>query len=277
MSLEKKGCISYSTLTIYTQSTAITIRRSNMPNPTILSTEDYSIFKTIKGNRVLSPAHVRNLKEAIDKNNESRKLAPILVNEKYEIIDGQHRLEAIKQLGLSVYYIMHKGLTLKTVQQLHSTAKQWQPMDYAQAFAKLGNGYYQMYIDAKRSPYGLNHDSLLRYLGLEDCVTSTSFKEGNFVVPNFDYSMELLKQLSDFQPYYKRYNIRNFALAFLRLAQEPHYNHKRMMTQFEKYGNKLEERASEVGFFKSLNKIYNYNLSEEKKVIFGTVEYLSRQ
>ena len=39
-------------------------------------------------------------------------VSPILVNEKMEVIDGQHRLQAQKELNLPTYYIKNKGYDL---------------------------------------------------------------------------------------------------------------------------------------------------------------------
>ena len=243
-----------------------------MYKPVIEATEDYSIFKKIDGNRRENDSHVKKLKQSIALDPKTIFLSPILVNEKYEIIDGQHRLKAISQLGLPVYYIRHKGLDLDTVQKLNSNAKQWQPIDYAKAYMQKGNKNYAYYVDAKDSVYGINHDSLLKYLALDQPITSISFKQGVLVVPNFKKSMELLKMLADFNQF-KRYSTRNFALAFLRLAQEDNYDHDRMISQFNNHINEFEDRSSEVGYFIELNRIYNIGLNE---VIFGTEEYRER-
>jgi hypothetical protein len=217
-------------------------------------------------------AHVKKLKESIVIDPRTILFAPILVNEKYQVIDGQHRLEAIKQLGLPVYFIRHKGLGLDIVQKLNSNAKQWQPIDYARAYEQKGNKNYAYYVKAKESIYGINHDSLIKYLALDTPVTNMSFKQGILVVPNFKKSMELLKMLADFNQF-KRYSTRNFALAFLRLAQEDNYDHDRMISQFNNHINEFEDRSSEVGYFIELNRIYNIGLNE---VIFGTEEYRER-
>lgn len=246
-----------------------------MSSPTILMTENYSLFKSINGNRNVNKSHVKKLKESIQIDPKTIFLAPILVNEKYEIIDGQHRVEAIRELGLPIYYIQHKGLDLDTVQKLNSTAKQWQPIDYAKAYAISGKKFainYQHYVDAKDSEFGINHDSLLRYLALDQPITSISFKQGALVVPDFKKSMKLLKMLKDLS-IYRRYKIRNFALAFLKLAQEKGYDHKRMVSQFKQHLDLFEDRASEVGYFLELNRIYNIGLDE---VIFGDEEYRTR-
>jgi hypothetical protein len=219
------------------------------------------------------PAHVKKLKLAIQQDPETIKYNPILVNEKLEVIDGQHRLEAIKQLGLDVYYVKVDGLKLNDVQLLNSVSKNWQPLDYAKAFATLGNVNYEYYLDVKQGTFSLNHDSLLRYLSLDNPITSQSFNEGKLKVDNYPRSLDLLGQLFDVGQYYERYKIRSFALAFLRFATSKGYDHKRMLQQIKSYGNKyLEDYSKEQDYFIALNKIYNH--AKRQKVHFGSPEYL---
>lgn len=240
---------------------------------TISHTSDYNAFSTVLGNRKVRPAHVKKLRLAIEADPETIKYNPILVNERMEVVDGQHRLEAIKQLGLEVHYVRVPGLGLHNVQQLNSVAKQWQPVDYAAAFAKLGNENYARYLDLKVSDYSLNHDSLIRYLALDNPITSQSFKEGRLKVEDFDKTVTLLEQLFEVGEFYDRFKIRSFALAFLRLASAEEYDHKRMVEQMKNYGrNFLEDFSKEQDYFKALNKVYNFR--KRAKRYFASPEYL---
>lgn len=247
---------------------------------TILSTNDYSAFKTVEGNRTIRPAHVKKLKEAVAADPESIRYNPILVNERMEVIDGQHRLQAIEDLALPVYYIAVPQLGIKDVQKLNSVAKQWQPVDYAQAFSRLGNKNYDYYLMfkghkeagkewGKYKDLSLNHDSLMRYLALDRPITGSSFNDGKLIVENFDRSLELLRQLHEVGELYPRYNIRSFALAFLRIASNPSYSHKRMLDRlqsdaFHKY---LKDFAKEQDYVKALNQIYNYGKKHQVALV----------
>lgn len=242
----------------------------------IRSTKDYSAFKTVKGNRQVRPAHVKKLKLAIEKDPGSIKYNPILINEDWEVIDGQHRLTAISQLDLDVYFVQVPGLKLEDVQKLNSLNKQWQPIDYAKAFAKIGNQNYARYVEVKEDrELSLNHDSLMRYLALDNPITSQSFNEGKLKVDNFERSKELLMQLREVGAYYERYNIRSFALAFLRLAQEEDYDHKRMLTQMRKYAvDLIEDYSKEQDYYMALIKVYNFQKGRKNKNLFGVPAYL---
>lgn len=70
----------------------------------IQKTKNYEEFKLCEYNRPVDPFHVRKLKEVLSVDNQLS-FHPIIVNEKMEIIDGQHRFVAAKELGLELYYL----------------------------------------------------------------------------------------------------------------------------------------------------------------------------
>src|SRR5215469_12497290 len=75
-----------------------------MEIPVILKTSDLSIFKNVSFNRDKNKKHIQDVVKIIKKENLLH-LHPILVNNEMEVIDGQHRLEAAKDLGLEIFYI----------------------------------------------------------------------------------------------------------------------------------------------------------------------------
>ena len=111
----------------------------------IKTTKDYSLFKKLLGNRVIKKSHVQKLKKSI-----SEKYIPtcIIVNEKYEIIDGQNRFEALKQLQLPVEYRIVNNLTLKDAIRLNISNSNWKFEDYVNSFAEEGNPYYNILVKA---------------------------------------------------------------------------------------------------------------------------------
>lgn len=105
-------------------------------------TSDYSKFRVLKGNRDL-----KHVKRIIDSINEVGQMKiPIVINEKNEVIDGQHRLEAFKQLGLPVYYIVIPDAGLAEAIALNNFQKPWTQSDYLQSFVNLGNENYKRFV-----------------------------------------------------------------------------------------------------------------------------------
>lgn len=104
------------------------------------STSNYGLFKTLEGNRPIIAAHVTEIEKKIE--DRGYMCMPILVNEKMEIIEGQHRLETLKKLGMPVYYIVQPGLGLKDCMCLNSGTKNWVSNNYINAQAVAGNTNY---------------------------------------------------------------------------------------------------------------------------------------
>jgi len=100
------------------------------------TTKDYKSFKSLKGNRTVKESHVKKLEVSLNRKNLNH-LLPIIVNEKMEIIDGQHRKNALQNLWEKITYVMWHGLWLKDVEMLNSTSKNRALADYLEAFCEL--------------------------------------------------------------------------------------------------------------------------------------------
>lgn len=231
----------------------------------IQSTQDYTLFKRISGNRTLSKPHVNRLLEAIKESPDTITYNPIIVNENMEVIDGQHRLKAIESLGLPVHYIKVNDIGLVTVQRLNSLSKSWSPMDYAKSFAENGVEEYKVYIDFK-SEFKLNHDILMRYLSLEKPMTGAAFKQGKFVTPSPLLSHLYCQQLIEVAEYYPRATTRNAANGFYLVCNAEGYDHKRMLRQLEKFGNLFQEQAQANDFAREFERIYNFRQRTTKRL-----------
>lgn len=220
------------------------------------TSNNYKLFKRLKGNRKINTAHVNRLIVIYTNNPAQALYTPILINEKFEIVDGQHRFEAWKEIGVPVTYLMQIGLTLQDAIALNSGHKAWTPTDFANSYVEQGNEHYQTYLDFKHT-YGLNHDILLKFLSLERNLRSYTFADGKFIAVDPDKSMALCEQLLSFKAYYKRWNYRAFAYGFYYLWSHPDYDHDIMLKKLEGATSKLQDRTSPEQYADILSDIYN--------------------
>lgn len=95
----------------------------------IHQTKEYEIFDVCFANRAINQSLVKQIKASILSKNLLH-LHPITVNENMEVMDGQHRLEAAKELGVPIYYQMEKGLEEKDIILINANQKNWSMMDY---------------------------------------------------------------------------------------------------------------------------------------------------
>ena len=109
------------------------------------TTLNYDQFKVLNGNRSIEPARIDNIIRSIRKVGYITN--PIIVNEKMEVIDGQGRLEALRQLDLPVDYIIHRGAGIDECIAMNVYQKNWTSMDYIKSFADQGNKHYLTVIE----------------------------------------------------------------------------------------------------------------------------------
>ena len=102
--------------------------------------DDLSVFKIITGNRSVDAARVKKIKASI--NNIGMIDAPIVCNENMEVIDGQGRLQACRELGKPVPYIIIEGLTIDHCRAMNLNQTNWQLNDYIKSYADEGNINY---------------------------------------------------------------------------------------------------------------------------------------
>lgn len=233
----------------------------------IQTTNDYSMFKHIKGNRKVKRAHVNKLRSVFEAKPEVSEWVPIIVNEKFQVIDGQHRLEAIEELKFPVHYRVIPGLTLDDVKALNSNTRPWGPNDYAEAYAISGNQNYVDYLEFKAN-FKLNHDTVMSYVALGNPYTGESFRNGRFKSAGKQASWKYGKYLMDLGQYVPHYKFRATAVAFLRMAMNPKYDHKRMMENAKILGAQLERFTQMEEAVGALSKIYNRHLPVAQKVEF---------
>lgn len=107
-------------------------------NGQIYKTDNYEIFKILKGNRDYEKRG-ENLINSIKKYGI---ITPITCNEKMEIIDGQGRYYAAQQVGAPISYIVIPGLTVSHCTEINSTQKTWTQRDYIKSYADRGNKNY---------------------------------------------------------------------------------------------------------------------------------------
>lgn len=237
----------------------------------VYKTEDYSIFKKLSGNRELYHSHILRLVKLLDTNPEFTRLNPIKVNEKMEVIDGQHRLASFEKYrdagkGVpSIYYTIINGMTLADARELNAGSKSWLPKDYAQAYAETGNEHYKFYLKCY-DEYKLNHHVLLMYLSGENSHNK-EFNQGMFKVKNNDVK-DKLDNLVEIGQYFKDYKLRHFGIALYQLMSSSKYNHERMVEQIKNYGDGLENLPARMReTVPAINMVYNWKRKDKVNLL----------
>ena len=157
----------------------------------IKRTNNYFMFKRLEGNRIVDQKKVNKIKKSI---NEVGYISnPIIVNENMEVIDGQHRLEALKQLGKPVEYIVQKNLDIKEVLFMNINQEKWNMMDYINSYAELGNESYKRLLDLIELYPLYNLNTIGRALKGINKIGNKQLQKGGLEVSQFEYENAIIK------------------------------------------------------------------------------------
>ena len=124
----------------------------------IFKTYDYSLFKKLRGNRDLREAHLKAITKSMEEDGYSHNL--VQVNEKMEVIEGQHHVESCKALGLPVYYYVVEGANINDVSVLNTTRKSWSFDDWMGRYVKYNYQEYKFY-QCYKEKWGFDHWSTI--------------------------------------------------------------------------------------------------------------------
>lgn len=114
------------------------LEKSEVAYP-VYRTDNYQSFTFIKGNRVVSDSHVRELTQQIS---DGYSLPPIIVNENGGIIDGQHRYCALMELEKPIEFIIRQDDKANTLQRSNTLVSKWKISDHINYHCENGNENY---------------------------------------------------------------------------------------------------------------------------------------
>ena len=242
----------------------------------ILETVNYSLFKKLLGNRLVETDRVKDIIEKIKKN--SFVVAPIQVNEKFEIIDGQHRFEAWKQLGLPIMYYVVRGATIADVLALNTHDPRWKTQSYAQSYSDRNDENYKLYNEFLQK-YGFNHGiniMLLNGAGYSGNDVLAKFRNGEFKIKNYKKACEYAEILLSFKQYYSGYNKRNFVIALYKMLQIPKFDLQTMYQRIEQQITRMVHCVTTKDYEKLLMDIYNYKTPYAKRLKTEDFDFVNR-
>lgn len=233
------------------------------------STHDYDMFQPLPGNREIRAGHVKSLKKAIGDNPDLNEVRPIMVNEKFQVIDGQHRLEALRELGLPVPYQMVEGMNLSHTQKLNAHQRNWTQLDYAKSYAPT-NKHYANYVEARESYPEFGHHTVAGFLkGYAGHDKAASFREGMFEVDDLERGYKWLEQGHDVAGLVPEFGFSTrFQAALTHLFRHEKYDHARLVEKMRKQGFMLSSRGAVKDYLRDLEELYNFHVPEDNRLRF---------
>lgn len=233
----------------------------------ILSTTEYGLFHKLLGNRKIDEHHVMRL---MDSMSQKQLIVPIIVNENLEIIDGQHRFEACRRLGLPIFYIGIEGYRLEECHILNANNRTYSIRDFLEGYAQLGYDEYKKVKEfSTKYPFLSLHLCQIYLTGGVRKDKQSDFKSGNFKISDYSLACLWAERTFDFQQYsLKFFTNRNFNTALLRFYRHPKYDHKRMLQKIAYASGMLKHQPKEKLFVENLCELYNFKARGEDEKIY---------
>ena len=199
----------------------------------IQMTNNYSLFGNLKGNRVVSPSHVKKLRQSLRKKHIMEVSIIVVCNPTPEdgrppflIIDGQHRFEALKEENLPITFVVVEGVeykdesnVLSVVELLNTSSMEWDVTDFMGSKCELGDKNYIRYSQIYNK-FSFEHEIIyytIKKLG--GVINHDMFKKG---LLSFDEEMYYdvygtLEWLEKYLPIVDNYGKRYYLKALLDL------------------------------------------------------------
>lgn len=244
----------------------------------IIETSDYEMFERLEGNR-----DITNVKKIIESINTVGYIPnPIIVNEKYEVIDGQNRLEALKQLQLPVFYYIVKGATIETARHMNLGQSNWKPIDYVKSYAEKGNTNYKRFLKLFEETNltfqevgGLLQNEII----MHGYRCRQIYSEGNFTVTEKEYqkAKETARKIEELKEVIKGIMgaKRTVLTALAWCLRVEGCNQDRFIKVLKKEYVSLkpvvETKDGIESFLRDISKIYNKGLAAAKKINFDVI------
>ena len=221
------------------------------------------MFRFYNKNRSIVKAKVSKLAAAIRLLNMTRE-KPIVVNEKMEIIDGQHRFEACKRLKFPIYYIKStlNGKTNDAIITLNANQSAWQLMDYVKNYADRGYADYKLILECM-DKYKVTISCAVAFVSNADTSGSSLIKTGRFKKGATSYHT-LAGIHVDFGKIFKGADHILFIRALVILVKSGKYNHKEMFSKFVRQRYDLQGCATVEQYLKMFESMLNHRKRGEK-------------
>lgn len=231
----------------------------------IYETKDYSIFKLRDDNRFkIRESHINFLAESIKEKNLIQQ-NPILVNKNMEVIDGQHRLLALKKLNETVYFKILNDVDIYDLILINKSLK-WGYEDYLNFYIKRGN---QNYVKLQEFMKKTNTNALIAARLNSKLLGSNSLtkllRNGKFVFNDEDnidkvvFTTDIINQIQNVKGYTAFIRSNKFFEALLNLVLHPKYDHLWFMKNISRFHNKIVPQPNREAYQNMLESIYNYD------------------
>lgn len=244
----------------------------------VYTTKNYDLFKSLIDNREVKD---RTTKKIIDSIKQVGYVTnPVIVNEHYQVIDGQNRIEALRTLGLPVDYLIVEGAGIKHCRALNINQSNWTTKDWIRSYADGGNLNYK-YLSELLKAFP---DSKLTVIAFATGAKSgaspgKAIKQGDFLCDKEGYE-KAVKALTYITPLYQFTrkidgNSNYLECAIIYAFGLKSVNNTKLSENIVRWNSLIPAVSTLEGALDAVGDVYNYR-SRSNKVYLKT-EYLKSE
>ena len=237
-----------------------------MSDNVIHTTANHDLFKIIVGNRIVATHRLESLKKSIK---EKDLQVPIIVNSNMEVLDGQHRLKAYKDLDLPVRYIIKNDFTIEDVQTINCTTKHWTLYDFVKSFADLNNGDYKTVMSFYEKYEFPLFECFQILLGKQiGFLTLNKIKNGEFKVGDLDTAVVWAERIYSCKHYFPHFRKRDFIRALIFAFNVKEFKWEIYYSRLKNYSLKMHNQADRNDFLIAIQELYNFKTTKKNRIQF---------
>jgi len=259
-----------------TATTGPAVHRSLLPLPadlvpgTVYQTTAYAMFHHLPENREVDSKHVRKLVREISKKNLLH-LKPIDVTTTGGVVDGQHRLEAARELGAPIFYRVTEQLGEAEIASLNVAQKNWAGTDYLHYWTAKGKpAYIALTAFRERHPSISFSNARMMVSGTTN-NQADMLKAGQFQAANLDKAEQvavLIERIAQEAEYKHAHDTRFVAAVYCCVDRVEGFATARFMSKILLNPRALKPCVTHKQYLELFQEIYNYKTSEAYRVRF---------
>lgn len=230
-----------------------------------MKTTNYELFSFFPENRPISKGNIEQKKKSIQKIGYIE-ACPILVNENFQIIDGQHRFLALKELKMPIVYVIECINSHEAMIELNRNQQIWRLAEYVNHYAALGREEFIILRDMQNKYSKLGSTAIFSCFGIKSANHSKPIKLGEKLKINKN-GEDVIKYLLRFNKleFYKRRDFVNaIEFAFNNLNYENIEKLVRKQLQ-------IPLMASRTAYLICFENILNHNVREANRISLSKI------
>lgn len=233
-------------------------------------TKNYDMFELKEDNRdVNDNAHIKALMGSMERNGFLKSGAISVKNNgnKYVVLDGQHRLEAARRLGITLWYTVDDEIPEGALPDLQ-IAKKWLPKDYLKHWLVKGIKPYTKIDEIHRHYTKVSITTIVLLLegSMNSAGSRTRFEAGGTKIAHLDKALKTLQYAEELFKLYKHEWLwgRTFLTSFTQILNIEGYDQKILLQRLKHRSEEFRQMLTEEGYYKMIGGIYNYGAKTNK-------------